>query len=1488
MAKGTQISINLNPDGTLNYVNSFQTFKEGDLSDSLNTRVQQAEDNNVVQRSLVKGTRDTFDFAPEAALARKKVFQFRVESTTAGSYQFSFYTPNNVLITTTTAVPVVVGDINTTLSNLKTAIDSDLSVAGQTFISSIVAYPDPRTPAPETGYYQVEITTIPYWDYQVTDMSVGVVPTIVVAQTAVDTSEVGDWIPVAPKDLNGDLFSLWTTKRDLPIDLPIVSGINDGAGGYAITFASNHNYVNYGIVILKGTPIDGEYIVQLITPTTLRVLGTTFTTAFTGGTATLYPKSLSEFGVATRDNQTLLWSYIRLVRTDQWNIRAVRQPEIGGAEDNIFRKSFYWDDDYNPDRVFYYKGAYIQDGAIYDPYINNTDGEYNYTTIGQETKLIQNNQDANISFVGQADGGGALTSGTYRYSGRFLSDDRTPVGLYLETTGQINVYSAAGTPSTIGGDEGGSPTAKVNNLTVTFDANLFRYFELIAIYYTGGSVSGTLVKRVEISNGQTSLNVSHTGSEPNTEAFDAGQLLTSSTIYDISKTLTIVDNFLVRSNMKTSTKQYDFSGFFRTFLHTIEKKDIGSIGCTLFAANPLKIGEYQNPINMESFGGVMIGECVRLLGKVRYKNGYISPCFWIDDVLVDFNLYNIDPAYTDNRRTGNAWNANGYIINNQNSTYVPYINFYGYDLNYIIDGVPVSEIIDEIIIERASIIREVLSSGITVMGVDFSDPSIMFPYFYDNVDADVAPFPAIVGDSATGSPLYPSVFTPHRIRAFYYSMDGILNGYPNFLTGDKIISYGQAFRTGTTTFDGTPSITDAPGEYAEYMGITAVVTPDIINITDAELLTDSVDVGGTTYTNLTAINFAPPGGTFNIFINQPCIALHLSASLNNSSVYFDYGMYQTYYYRGISTYNAAYNPDTSKYGDRKQSQGVTICETINTSLLSGVVISGSTNGCFLQDTFTQGTFLKFRAPIKKTPDLFVTIQDANEHEGFGGGLLFYSQNLVNSQMIFKDTPDDFNTWNFPNVTGYEWMYWWKGFQDNVPYDQSYGYINKPVVDVMFDAQTIVSQLPATYFYSARKPLNSFIDPYRQFFPLNFVDEDLSNGEIVHHVVFKGHIYGLQPYSIRRRFLNSNAVLQPSNTGSEVILGDGNVLAKVSIEISNIGCDHKFGVQIGRSQGGNDVMYWTNTILKILVRHGLDGTVPISQIHKIEPFLRNNLKWVVGKDTPAAGEGICCTWNNINSEWIITVKGFAATNDLGAYDSWTTCNYLDEASFGGLQYIAKETVMGEDPDTSSKWVLYKDIDGNYSQGYLDNFANLYTLVFSEIQNGFSGFRSFTPDIYFEYKDTYLSSGNVEGVTGMFEHEVSTRAKYYGVQYDGYDEWVVAQPFNQAKNFGHNRFRTSLVPASVDYETNKKNKYTNLPQTSYLVDTDFTLRNEFYDSSIRWDASVSSVNPSGLNTTGKNGKLVGDYIKIKLKYVGGTDQQFNQAQINFNVIPKLNNR
>ena len=1449
---------NIKPSGVLDYNTSLTEYKEGNMLYSINTRIQNDGYNSVVARELVKGNR--YGFAPQAPQVQNRIFRANFDQTHFGgqygnSYTIKIFYATGVAMGTFVFNTIGSMTVSAILANF-TGTFSGLLGAAFTAVSSV-------DNGDGTGYVDFSITQIPYYNYTITIEAGGYLVSVDTMNDAIDPSVIcdeddptktGSWIPVATYDMEGDFFILWTMRKSVPKEVAIVSGVDNGSGEYLITLSEPITYPNMGAVSINGSLYtDGTFIAQVISPTQIRLVGSYYTNDITSGTVVLYPTSLSEFGVATMDDNSNVWTYTRLLRTSQWNIRAEKQPEIGHAENNIFRKSFYWCDHYNPDRVFYYKGDYIEDGAL--KYISE-DGYYDLNGIALDTRLMFNVYDSGITFLEQ-NVGGALLSGSYRYSGRFYSDEDSVTGNFLEPTNQIPVFSYAGTDMMkIGGDESGTLTSKTNKLKVTFQAGVFKKFELISIMYSGGVQTVYSSGFYNINDNDTSLIVTHSGVEPGSFVLDAGSILGSNTIYDISKTIRGINNRLTRSNVKTTFKNLDLTDWFRTFKHTIKYKLIQSDGWGVGRSHSVTSPcEYQIPENVEKYGGFMFHECYRMMGKVVYKDGTVSDLFWIDDILVDLNTYNIDPAYSDNRRIGNDYAAIGFVLSdNTNNTYIPYIDFSGYNIDYLVDGYSLKSVISKIIIERTDVVREVLGSGFVSPGV-VTDMSLLA--FFNYVESTntysfaVGMYPFITGIMShygyiVTDPLYTDTGNTHydnqRAIAFFNDMSWCTTDeYPEPLAGDKIISYGNPniIRFNHVYFQGA---TYEIMNYAEWGSVTNVHTPLVLEVVHGTVLDTVATVFGDVWSNLILPAGYPIPPSFR---NRKNIAVRVDGLLTNNSLSPDYGFYLGYYYRGISTYDANYNPDTSKYGNRKDAKGTQKCETIYTDGLNGVVAPNTTSGSFGFHVFTQRNYFMVRDPI---PPSYSNVDEFDSFTAIDkrGAVSFHSQNICNIQLHDKKGKDDFYTWAYPAVSLETWFGWMKGFFNLPIYDIGNNYSNKPQTDVVYNKDVIATELPATIFYSDQKPKNSFSDPYRLWKPLNFADLDLTNGEIVHHEIVNKQLFCLQSRSFERREFNTGGRLQTAD-GSEVILGDGSVLPGLGSEISNIGCQHKFSVVKGRSQGGNDVLYWWNSELSTIVRFGADGTLPLSFVHGLEPFARDNIRWVRGKDSPAIGKGIHGVWNDVNKEVIWTVSGMIKLTEKGYWDDTVVYNFGDAVSFEGIGYACAIENGGWQPNQSPDyWVVIYNDDGTYTEEFTAIFMNSYTLVYSEIQKGGSGFRSFKPVLYGKWKDRYLSYGNL----AMYEHETSLvpRGSFYGTQYDGLDVYVISARQGTVEDYGAIRFQTSLEPYEVSFETNNN--------ASSLSRGEFKYREKWYDAPVKFSPAVA---PYSFGS-----KLYGNYIKIGLTY------------------------
>jgi len=165
-------------------------------------------------------------------------------------------------------------------------------------------------------------------------------------------------------------------------------------------------------------------------------------------------RTISEIGVVQYNDSTNAYTYTRILRSkllgfDKSNqIQAVIEKR--GQDVNV-----YWTDNFNKPRTLSIPYPYSQDNVLS---ING--GSIDLSDADRETSLFVENPAARIEFVEVLEGGGGLTCGNKRYTGRFLTDDFVGTD-YLYPTNPINIFSSkTSVPSEIRGDAPGTITGK--------------------------------------------------------------------------------------------------------------------------------------------------------------------------------------------------------------------------------------------------------------------------------------------------------------------------------------------------------------------------------------------------------------------------------------------------------------------------------------------------------------------------------------------------------------------------------------------------------------------------------------------------------------------------------------------------------------------------------------------------------------------------------------------------------------------------------------------------------------------------------------------------------------------------------------------------------------------------------------------------------------------------------------------------------------------
>jgi len=1321
----------------------------------------------------------------------------------------------------------------------------------------------------EMGYIDITINYNAGLDWQLSATNgVGATLQTEIVNEAFDTSLSGELHPIGSYDLLGDLYVWSTSQKNLPSSYNIsITAVGAyftayatntifidpaGVGLYKLTTLTPHNLTQGQQFSISGTGtlLDGIWIADVINATNIGLISYFANFTVIVGlpkTATFYinTNGVGEIGVGQYAASTDTWLYTRLGRTKQWGFRTKKQPDTY-CEQTSLKSSIYWTDDFNVPRCIYYifvydangnKLPFFRDHPFFgDGIIStiNSSGLYSYSTINIESKLQLSDTGVKIEFLQQLQTGGQLSNGNWRYAVRLLTEQLTATQA-SDTTNPINVYSAAtnGAASLIHGDAPDTITPKINQLKVTgITPGLFKYAEIIGVNYIGDAVVGYLITRILLSTTQTSIIFNHIGTENNTSDFDLGLLNQVFALIETAKNIDVIDKRMILSNL-TTQQRIDFSAWAQTFTHSLIRTSIPTVGDAI--SGQLRLGEYQDPINVNGFVGYMHDETYRFGVKVRFKKGGWSDVYWVDDI-------KFDTVGAGGRRIAGLpdfdltdFNAFPTIAQN---VFIASIQF-NFNLDFLVERIKVRDLIDAISFERAECVKEVLACGIGVLGIAGLFQGTGLKRYSTLAVTDIGENALTRDDGAGGLIAYPTMATGGAKRNYisFYSPDIQFNNTSiNFNSSQQLLNHG-AQKAWALSTQQTLGATDVSA-FVRWAGITGATsaTINILSLTDGKVMLQgtSTNFGADIYHK----QLTQPGTqTWN---NSTSMVLKASSNAINVSANGDYGFYYMQYFQAL----------TDKYGEKKLT---TYISTGNMFDINSLTPTNSSSTVFGGDTFTQLNYFRTRIASVAPPVL---------GSGYGEAISFYSQNRINAQM---KNPLIAGTLVYPGFPTDTWLQ--ATNNDTEIYNNGYTIRNEVQSDIAFDTkQTDDSDQPARIRWSAIKPQGSLSDQYRTYLFLDSHDLDQSNGEIVHHANGNGELLTWQQRAFMRQYFNLRGALEVKGI-TEILIGDGGVMSRDGVTVSRLGSKHKWAIIKGKSVGGNDVFYWLNTELKKALRFGYDGTVSIADIKGMQSFFANNLTWVDGKDTPADGTGICGVWDDRYANAIWTARGIKAFNvaaGLPIFTTWLTASsYPDIASyplgvrvvfstdpfntFGDIyeNILVGQANIGNQPDLFPlKWKKLPN-DGTY--------FNQYTLMFNEFKNGFICDATFTPKIYLKHTDTFLSPRPISPESKIYQHNKGRHLWWYenaGVKQTerAYIEGIVNQYPEETKSYEAIGIDSDITPIRLEFKTKQ--------HESFLTQSEFTSRTDSFVSPIKKDSTTSGINSSNTST------LFGKYLKAKM--------------------------
>ena len=1215
---------------------------------------------------------------------------------------------------------------------------------------------------------------------------------------------------------------------------------------------------------------------------------------------------VSEIGVIYTNDGGGTYNYQRLIRSKKLGFSTQRRVEAE-IERNGDEVNLYWTDGFNSPKSMYLKYSLI---TTQDAFLFTVGGRYELETIEEESSLFYKIPSAYFDDIRVQETGGFLNSGNKRYTGRFLTEDFVPSD-FIYPTNPINIYSSKiSVPSEIRGDADNTPTNKSVVLTVkNITPGIYKYFELVALEYTDATFSSKIAQRFVLTNDQTEITVQHTNLGQENIPLSNNELLAITSKYLSVQSIKVFDNRLTLSNL-TEQVDIDMSAWAESITHSIEQGFIDSVGRTFDnKSNPInsftdnKLGEYQVPTNVLNYSSYVYNDTYRFGIQVQWKNtGKWSAPYWVDDIRIDRSGTNV----VGSRRLPSI---GGVDINLQdtsnNRVKYYYVKFHNINLDSVVDGQYVRDLISAFRFVRSKRIPEVLATGIFYSGADHLDgrfagtntivpflgirngrtAGVANPLMRGNATLLTTPQELAVGLSSTASTLAQvgGLSTTDRSNyLFFYSPDLYFNNLSleiNPFT-DKIKLAAPFSKQDIYSGYSRASQRHASGSnnssYQEMLGYFGATTQNYteFNITHhAHLATGQ---NQTLDGNRVSLSYG--FGYPNVDVlsqNTAAEVFKIDNTAHNNTAIADNGMWYGQVFRDLGG-NKKYpvNKELSSY----ESIGhYYILSNGENNVLNNISVYGG-------DSF-----------IQKSHMALLRMPHNNDLWGMGYGISFYSQNVGNLQMfnilehdnsfsgpgyvfpqyLDRDTAGKY--WvdysGAPVVTDlpegsigcglFYWLEQWPEVSNQNNYSRSYNHRDESIIENGYNTNvTYDGSLPSRITWSAKKVIGSQKDNYRIFKPLDFVDLDLTLGPIVHHDVINAAVYTWQPYSVQRQYFRDASIVG-AQEGTDIVVGSGSIMAARGTELTSIGADYKWNVIKGNTPNGKESAYWFNARLKKFVRFGQDGNRVISDKGLIS-FLQNNTRFLEYYGYPLTGKGIHAVWNDKYAEAIFTFKATnpslptweVTTYAAGDYvlisplTSYVHASGLPYAYKCKLNHTASSTTK---PETGANWQTYwtKITPGT------DAFTHtLFTIAYDEIKNGFVGFHSYWPDIYLKNKNSFWSPDPLNPDM-IHLHDIGLESTYYNNYYAPSITAVMNYDPNVSKNFEALQMVSDQQPFFVNLTTPN--------HISYLDQNEFEEREDIWYSPIKNDSTVTGVNNADTS------RLWGKWLKVKLSFETSVGKQ-----------------
>lgn len=1031
--------------------------------------------------------------------------------------------------------------------------------------------------------------------------------------------------------------------------------------------------------------------------------------------------------------------YTRLIRSKDFKF-STQYDFDADVEENDFRTSLYWTDFNNSLKTLFHRAITGDDFVL-----RFNGGDYDYGSIATQTNLIPEVTGSRIDFKDQLQSGGAINSGSWRYTYRFLTENLEESS-FGTLTNQIPVFveGVVTGNNSIRGSQPDIETSKINRLEVSgIDLDRYTFIELIGVHYIGSTPQGFILKRERI-DGET-MELRHTGNEANVRNLgNLADLINSEAGIETALNLRINKNRLFISNIKFRAEKYNEElkaiADNITVTEGTQKID-GVVGYEDLSE------EYTVPLNVHDKTGYCPGETYRFGIRFGFVDGTFSPTFHVEDYQFELN------AQT---RLTVGRNGPGSFIQDPQIKYPVFQNI------NIPDSLK-SEIVSYQVmrVEMDESMREILATGFAV------------PYY--DATSQIGKY----------IPYIPSFNRPSSPRTILFISPDVTFGGAvlDFRSGDEIVYSSIEIYSSSQVSSGEVNIT----VFQEYDGDTSHYRA-VYSIEDMQFIarggSGSLLVNGQSeeFSHIETIT----GDTVSWASGY---AISLGGTLPDLSGSFEDGDFV--FYR---------RPKTDKFGSKDTSRYIP-CEQPVFDL------NKTSHSFFGGDSYTQKTFRKISNDLDGDSSgmgvvSFYSVNRVNsqlryDHDGSSGWDIFpqtvdlstFVDNDVREQIQYDDS------YSFQNLV-----------QRYQAYDPEREDVTNAETRIYFSKLKPVNSFKEVY--GDFPPLN-YKDVDLAYGPINHMEiyngelvhwQDRAVSR--EYVNAKGLI---NPEDSTEVLIGSNEVLSRkedklSSYGTShkysVVKGRGmrgsDVLYWVNAiynKILRMGYD---GVTPLSDRDGMNS--WASNELE--GHFGIDNPVHQGGIHGVWDSRFG--EYIMTKIRPNLGLVPGWTYANAQNAASSVIRGTAYVDTGNIF----TFNDVIYKTTGTVIVSSPFDVYAKSPlNTPSKWKLASTTDAVLGGG--PNAFDAETLSLNEYKDGFITFYDFTPRIYMPFRDAFFSENPFD--QSIHIHNEGDYMVFHGIEHQGNIKIPINDRPNIPKAFRAIMIKSENKPYSVKFETRDHESY-----------------------------------------------------------------------------------